>query len=95
MLYYLINQLTTLQILKGINFLDHRCFFLKAVRIPIMNLLFETLIPRHRPIAGLIPSCMVSGGLMLMAAVAYFVRDWRYLNAVLMIPTLIIMLFSW
>ncbi|PIK44539.1 putative solute carrier family 22 member 13-like [Apostichopus japonicus] len=67
----------------------------KAVRIPIMNLLFESLVPRHRPVAGLIPSSMVSGGLMIMAGIAYLVRDWRYLNAVLMIPTLIIMVFSW
>ncbi|XP_071832277.1 organic cation transporter-like protein isoform X2 [Apostichopus japonicus] len=67
----------------------------KAVRIPLINLMFEYLVPRYRSLVGILPFIMGSVGLVIMSGIAYLVRDWRYLNIVLMTPTLSMMIFSW
>lgn len=70
-------------------------FIFKGIRIPLMNLLFESLVPRHRLLIGTIPSGMMSVSLVMMAGIAYLIRDWRILNLVLMTPTIILMVFIW
>ncbi|PIK49230.1 putative solute carrier family 22 member 5-like [Apostichopus japonicus] len=67
----------------------------KSILIPLNTLLFESLVPRHRSLIGSIPAPIFTIGLILMAGIAYLLRDWRYFNLVMMSPALIIMMISW
>ncbi|KAJ8032612.1 Solute carrier family 22 member 13 [Holothuria leucospilota] len=67
----------------------------KGIRIPLINMLFESLVPRHRPLIGSIPNCFYPLGLMMMAGLAYLVRDWRKLNVILLVPSILILPFFW
>ncbi|KAJ8032335.1 Organic cation transporter-like protein [Holothuria leucospilota] len=78
---------TTLRLLMGGIF--------KAVRIPLMNLMFEFLIPKYRPVMGLIPSLTGILGYVIMTGFGYFVRDWRYFHLLIMSPCVLLMPFSW
>lgn len=67
----------------------------KSIRIPLINLMYEFLTPKHRPIMGLIPSLTTMLGYVLMTGFGYFVRDWRYFHLLIMSPCVILMAFSW
>ncbi|KAJ8032611.1 Solute carrier family 22 member 5 [Holothuria leucospilota] len=68
---------------------------MQGIRIPLINMLFESLVPRYRPLIGSIPNCAYSLGLMMMAGLAYLVRDWRKLNVILLVPSILILSFFW
>ncbi|KAJ8032510.1 Solute carrier family 22 member 21 [Holothuria leucospilota] len=67
----------------------------KGVQVPLFTLLFENLLPRHRPTVGIIPLPVFSLGLVAMSGIAYLVRDWREFSLIMMTPSVLMMFLSW
>ncbi|PIK39113.1 putative solute carrier family 22 member 3, partial [Apostichopus japonicus] len=58
-------------------------------------LLLEYLVPSKRSTISAFPPFFQSFGSVLLAVLAYFVRDWRYLQAVLISPAVVLLLVVW
>ena len=55
----------------------------------------ETVAPSWRVHAGTVVNYMFSTGYMLIALLAYFIRDWFTLQMVLGAPTVILLTYLW
>lgn len=67
----------------------------KSVRIPLVNLMYEFLLPKHRAVIGLFPVMTIVLGYIIMTGFAYYLRGWRYFHLLIMSPCVILMPFAW
>ncbi|PIK57156.1 hypothetical protein BSL78_05908, partial [Apostichopus japonicus] len=63
--------------------------------LPSVIVIFEYLTPKHRSNIGNWPPIFFTLGLIVLSAMAYFIRDWRWFHASLMVPTLVAVPFMW
>nr|KAG5705621.1 hypothetical protein BaRGS_034819 [Batillaria attramentaria] len=55
----------------------------------------ELVGPRYRVEAGFVIQCFYSVGYMSLAGIAYFVRNWRYLEVAITAPALLFVIYWW
>ncbi|RUS86167.1 hypothetical protein EGW08_006061 [Elysia chlorotica] len=55
----------------------------------------EMVGPRYRVIAGFVSQSFYSIGFMTLAGMAYFIREWRYLEIAITLPTVLFGLYWW
>ncbi|XP_037032291.1 solute carrier family 22 member 9-like [Bradysia coprophila] len=84
---YDINWFIALRFLQG--------FFVQGLLTSIYVLLMEYCSPTKRTIAGMSFEIMWAVGLIYLGGVAYAVRDWRDLQLVLAIPTIVAVTWTW
>lgn len=48
-----------------------------------------------RMLAGMVYMLFWGFGVLLLAGVAYLIRDWRYLNLILALPTVLFLSYHW
>lgn len=58
-------------------------------------LLMEYLLPERRAFISSWPPLFQSFGAVALSILAFYIRDWRYLQAVLMIPAVLVLTVSW
>lgn len=68
---------------------------IKGFWLPSVIVIFEYLTPKHRSNIGNWPPIFFTLGLIVLSAMAYFIRDWRWFHASLMVPTLVAVPFMW
>ena len=55
----------------------------------------ELVGPKYRVVAGFVIQSFYSVGYMSLAGIAYFIRDWRYLEVAITAPALLFVLYWW
>lgn len=55
----------------------------------------ELVGPDMRMLAGMVYMLFWGFGVLLLAGAAYFIRDWRYLNLTLALPTVLFLSYHW
>ncbi|XP_046357284.2 solute carrier family 22 member 6-A-like [Haliotis rufescens] len=61
--------------------------FLQGLQISTYVLVAEMFVPAYRPLAGAILECFWGASVIAIAAIAYLVRDWRYIQLAISIPS--------
>ncbi|XP_046545766.1 solute carrier family 22 member 6-A-like [Haliotis rubra] len=61
--------------------------FLQGLQISTYVLVAEMFVPGYRSLAGAILECFWGGSVIAVAALAYLIRDWRYIQLAISIPS--------
>ncbi|XP_042224820.1 organic cation transporter protein-like isoform X2 [Homarus americanus] len=69
--------------------------FGSGVFLPNFVILMEVVGPEGRTTMGMMYQGFFSIGFMVLPAIAYFVREWRYLQLYISVPSVILLLYYW
>ncbi|XP_067685225.1 organic cation transporter protein-like [Haliotis asinina] len=63
--------------------------FLQGLQISSYVLVAEMFLPAYRPIAGGVIECFWGASVMALAVIAFLIRDWRYIQLAICLPSLL------
>ncbi|XP_045588887.2 organic cation transporter protein isoform X1 [Procambarus clarkii] len=69
--------------------------FTSGIFLPNFVILMEVVGPEGRTIMGMMYQGFFSVGFSLLPAIAYFVREWRYLQLCISVPSVLLLLYYW
>ncbi|XP_071542755.1 organic cation transporter protein-like [Panulirus ornatus] len=69
--------------------------FGSGIFLPNFVILMEVVGPKGRTLMGMLYQSFYSVGILLLAAIGYFVRDWRYLQLCISVPVVLLLLYYW
>ena len=69
--------------------------FKQGLQISSYVLVAELFLPNFRPYAGAIVECFWGLDVLLVAGIAYFIRDWRYMQLAITLPSIVAVFYIW
>ncbi|XP_071835837.1 organic cation transporter 1-like isoform X2 [Apostichopus japonicus] len=67
----------------------------QGYELPVYTMVSELFTPRWRPYSFICMMNFWAGGILSLPIIAYFIRDWRYLQLAISIPFLFLPIFYW
>ncbi|XP_071836828.1 solute carrier family 22 member 13-like [Apostichopus japonicus] len=67
----------------------------QGYELPVYSMVSELFTPRWRPYSFICMMNFWAGGILSLPIIAYFIRDWRYLQLTISIPYLFLPIFYW